>query len=67
LFLPGDVSIVIGWYNREARRSHSTHRKGVAEYFIGITSGEGLKAILPEIRTGALIFTCWVIESQENL
>ena len=65
--LPGEVSITTSWYNREVSRSHSTHRKRVAEYCIGLTSEEGLNAVLLEITIGALIFAKWVTDSQENL
>ena len=51
----GEVSIITSWYSREVSRGHSTHRKRGAENCIGLTIGEGLNAILPKIRMGALI------------
>jgi len=67
MFLPGEVSIATCWHRGEVSRSHSTHGKRGAANCTGLTSGEGLNAILPEIRMGALIFAQWVTESQENL
>ena len=48
--LPGEVFITTSWYNREVSRGHSTHRKRGAENCAGLTSEEGLNAILSEIR-----------------
>ena len=48
--LPGEVCITTSWYNGEVSRGHSTQKKRGAENCIGLTIGEGLNAILSEIR-----------------
>jgi len=46
----GEISVTTSWYNREVSSGHSTQKKRGAENCIGLTIGEGLNAILSEIR-----------------
>ncbi len=64
--LPREVSIIKSWYSREVIRSNCIHEKRGVIICIGLTSGEGPDTNLPEITMGALIFTNWVTDSQEN-
>ncbi|WP_237332439.1 hypothetical protein, partial [Zobellia amurskyensis] len=66
-FLGKATSTTTSWLGREVSRGHSTHRIRVTENCIGLTSGEGLNAVLLEITMGALIFANWVTDSQENM
>jgi len=56
MFLPGEVSITTSLYDKEVSRCHGAQGKRGAANCIGNIGGEGLKTILAEIRTGALIF-----------